>query len=632
MSRIEEISAVKRHTWLRLLAVLFAFTLVAAACGDDDDDAEESTDETSEDGGADEGEEGGEDEEGAEGEGDAAGVEGGELIWIHEQEPPDLHLDDPNNNLSITSWIQQGMWESLWGVASDTTFFPELLAEEPEVTDNGDNTFTIDMVLRDGLTWSDGEPLTAEDVEFTFNVVMETDDSGEFVYLLGDRTGWDTITDFTVSSDTEFSVTWEGFYSGYKALWSRSTSVMPSHAFGEGAGAAEVNEALREWQGPDGGLPSSGPLVFEEWNRGVSMTFSKNESYHGSVSPDVTNDGPAHVDTVTLTFATDTDTEIQALKAGEAHILFSQPQTAFGEELASDENFTVASLAGPVYEHWGFNLLNPHLAKPEVREAIAYAMDKEAVVTTLYAPLFGDLLPTAGLGNTYWMSNQPAYEDHQTEYAGANVDAARAALESAGYVDEGGVYTHPEDGELSLRVGTTGGNALRELQQQLIQAQLAEAGIDIVIDNVPGGAYFSERPFAEAAVEASTTQGASGDPTIWDITQFAWVGGPWPGGNTAAYRSGSGNNPYAYANEAFDTLATECDATVDEEERATCYNEADLMVTALTDDGQGLVVIPLTQKPSFYTYNNTLLAGAAVSPDANDAGPLVNVVDYQLAE
>jgi peptide/nickel transport system substrate-binding protein len=46
-----------------------------------------------------------------------------------------------------------------------------------------------------------------------------------------------------------------------------------------------------------------------------------------------------------------------------------------------------------VYEHWGFNLLNPHLSKPEVREAIAYAIDKGEVLEGLYTPLFGDLLP-----------------------------------------------------------------------------------------------------------------------------------------------------------------------------------------------------------------------------------------------
>ena len=111
----------------------------------------------------------------------------------------------------------------------------------------------------------------------------------------------------------------------------------------------------------------------------------------------------------------------------------------------------------------------------------------------LYTPIFGDLLPPNGLGNTYWMSNQPTYEDHQGDagYGQGNIEAARAKLEEAGYVDEGGVFTHPTDGPLTLRVGTTGGNRLREVQQQLLQEQLSEAGFDIQINNVEGGDYFS---------------------------------------------------------------------------------------------------------------------------------------------
>jgi len=167
-------------------------------------------------------------------------------------------------------------------------------------------------------------------------------------------------------------------------------------------------------------------------------------------------------------------------------------------------------------------------------------------------------------------------------------------------------------------VGTTGGNQLRELQQQLIQAQMAAAGIEIVIENLPGGEYFSV-PFG-------------GDPTIWEITQFAWVGGPWPGSQTFSYRTGSGNNPYGYANADFDAKADECDQIVDEAEAAVCYNELDLFVTTLGPDGEsGLIVLPLTQKPSFYAYSNTALSAGAISPDANSAGPIVNVVDFKLA-
>ena len=607
----------KRRLWVSL-ALLSSLALVAAACGDDSDSADDPSEEP--------------------GEEPSEGTPGGTLIWVHEQEPSDLHLDNPENNLTATSWILQSMYDGLYGITSETTFFPELLAEEAEVVENEDGTFTLNYTLRDDLVWSDGEPLTSADVEFNYNFIVEgctTEEDGSItgdgegcVYLLGSRIGYDQITAFEATSETEFSITLAQFFSGYKTLFER---IYPAHGFGEGAGAAEVNAALPELTGPDGILPASGPMVFESWERGSRMTLVRNEEYPGSVSPDVENTGVAHVDGVEIQFVADTDTQVNALLAGEAHVIMTQPQTQF-ETLAESDDFSVESQAGPVYEHWGFNTLNAHLAKAEVREAIAFALDKAEIIELLYAPLFGDLLPTEGLGNTYWMSNQPAYEDHQAEYAGAQVDEARASLEAAGYVEGAdGVYEHPEDGRLSLRVGTTGGNRLREDQQQIIQQQLADAGIEIVIDNVPGGEYFSERVFAEGSILASQSQGAEGDPTIWDITQFAWVGGPWPGGNTSAFLTASGNNPYAFANAEFDELAASCDTIADEDEAATCYNEADTYVTTLENGDDGLVVIPLTQKPSFYGYLTSALATGAISPDADDAGPLVNVVDYQFS-
>lgn len=565
------------------------------------------------------------------------------LIWAHEQEPPDMHLNDPNNNLSITSYIWQALWEDLYGVTVDIEFYPELLAEEAQVTENDDGSVTISHRLRDDLTWSDGEPLTADDVAFTYDVIMEgyDPDTGGGTYLIGSRQGYDQITDFTVVSDTEFEVTYEPFFAGWKSLF---TNVFPEHAFGDGAGAAEVNEALRSWTGVDGeSLPSSGPMVFDSWDQGVAMNLVRNDSYHGSVSPDAQNDGPACVDGVQINWVVDTDAQVNALKAGEAHVVFTQPQLAF-EEINGDERFTVAATPGPIFEHWGLNVLNPHLAKPEVREALAFAVDKEQVVTTLYAPILGDVLPTEGLGNTIWMANQSAYEDHQGSagYGMGDTASAREALESAGYVEGAdGIYEHPDDGRLSLRVGTTGGNALRELQQQIIQAQMKEAGIEITIDNVPGSDYFTTRPFSADNLLSSASGGELGDPTLVDIMQFAWVGGPWPGGQIASYLSGAvvedeeGNpvpatgNPYGFRSEGFDARADECNATIDDDERAACYNDLDLFATTLeSDPEQGLFMIPLTQKPDFFAYSNELLSKGAVGPDANSAGPLANVVDF----
>ncbi len=559
----------------------------------------------------------------------AAGASGGTLIWAHEQEPPDMHLDDPNNNLSVTSWIRSALIEGLYGVDGSTSYYPELIDGEADVVSNDDGTVTFNYTLRDGLMWSDGTPVTAADVEYTMDINLEgcdfeAEESG-CVYLRGDRTGYDLVTEYGATSDTEFSMTLTNFFAGWKGLLNE---VYAAHAYG--ADATEVNANLPEWANADGVLPSSGPMVFDTWDRGVSMSMVRNDNYAGSVSPDAANNGVAYVDGVQINFVTDTDAQINALKAGEAHIVMTQPQLAFGERLSTDENFTVASSAGPVFEHWGLNLLNDHLADPLVREALAYGIDKTEVMAGLYTPLFGDNLPAEGLGGTYWMSNQPAYIDAQKVYEGKQSDAAKANLEAAGYSDSGdGIMEHPDRGRLTLRVGTTGGNALRELQQQIIQSQLAESGIEIIIDNVPGGAYFAERPFADEALAASASGGAEGDPTIWDITQFAWVGGPWPGGQSASYLGGNGNNPYGFNNADFDARAPECDATVDDAVRADCYNELNRYVTTLEIDSEtGLFMIPLTQKPSYYGYLSSVLSGAGVAPDAQGAGPLANVVDF----
>ena len=592
---------------ISLLGIVLAFTLIAAACGDSGSNAPAQ----------------------------ASGKSGGTLIWAHEQEPPDLSLEDPNNNLTVTSWIWRAMLEGLYGVDSSTSYYPQLLDGEATLTDNGDGTFTVSGNLRKGLKWSDGDALDTADLVGTFNIDMEgctaaTNDAPadceNGVYTIGDRTGLDMITSINAASDTEFSFDMNGYFAGWKGLFGR---LFPSHVIPD---ATTANNLFPEWKLANGDpIPSSGPMTFSSWNRGVSIDLVRNDNYNGSVSPDAKNPGIAFVDGVRINFVVDTDAQINALKTGEAEVIMTQPQLAFGDRLASDPNITLAASAGPVFEHWGFNLLNEHLADPNVREALLFALDKSEVMAALYTPLFGDLLPAEGLGATYWLSNQPAYNDHQADYAGAQIDQAQAKLEASGYVlGADGFYEHPDRGRLSLRVGTTGGNGLRELQEQLIQEQMKNAGIEIVIDNVPGGAYFGERPFSEAALAASASLGAEGDSTIWDITQFAWVGGPWPGGQTAAYKSTSGDNPYGYHNDAFDAKSDECDGTVDEAAQATCYDELDKFVTQIQADGSGLVVMPLTQKPSFYAFNSKELAQNGVSPDANNSGPLENVQDYQF--
>jgi peptide/nickel transport system substrate-binding protein len=141
-------------------------------------------------------------------------------------------------------------------------------------------------------------------------------------------------------------------------------------------------------------------------------------------------------------------------------------------------------------------------------------------------------------------------------------------MEDAGYeLGDDGVWEHPDDGPASLRVGTTGGNQLRELQQRVLQQQLDEAGFEIVIDNVQGADYFRERPFSDEHAACVTSLGEEGTCDLFDITQFAWVGDPWPGFQHIAFRSQGPNNPYGYANDDVDELMDECEDLLDPAER-----------------------------------------------------------------
>lgn len=557
------------------------------------------------------------------------------LVWAHDVEPPDLHLDDPVNRLPITSWIREGLLESLFGVDVNLEHYPELLAAEPTVTANENRSVVIEYRLRDGLRWSDGEPLTSADVAYTHEILTEgctTEPDGSLldginegcVYAMADRRGLDLVTDFEVVSDTRFTVTMAAFYPDWRSLYRH---IYAAHAYG--ADAAAVNRNLRTMQSESATLPTSGPLVFESWRRGVSMTLVRNDNYHGSVSPDATNPGLPSVDEVRIQFVPTPQVLVDVLAAGSAHLVMTTAKAEF-EPLVGSEDFEVSATRGSLWEHWGFNVLNRHLAKPQVRLAIALAIDKEELSRDVFGALYGPVADELVLGNAYWLTSQAPYVDHQAELNAADPAQAAAVLEEAGYVrGSDRVFRHPVDGRLTLRAGTTGGNLLREREQAVLQDQLADAGIEIEIDNVAGGLYFRERPFAPEALAAAASDGAEGDTTVWDITQFARAGGAWPGGQSGAFRSGVASNPYGFGNPEFDTLASECDATVDDAERADCYNRLDLYVTTLDAGEDGLFVVPLGQRPSFTGFVPSRLSAVGAAPDTVAGGPLVNVVDYE---
>ena len=319
---------------------------------------------------------------------------------------------------------------------------------------------------------------------------------------------------------------------------------------------------------------------------------------------------------------------LQAVVDGEADLTISGP----GVELV-DGPPAAAVVAVPAveFEHLGFNLLDPHLADPLVRQAVVAAVDR-AELANVYGPFVGGGITAHGVGNVYWLPGQSGYQDHQPDAADADVTLAAQHLEAAGYtVGGGGVYSHPERGRLTLRLLTNGGDSIRVALQERLVDQLSAAGFDVQPVGRVGGAFLTEGPFAEAALDAAHSGGRSGDPDVWDMVVFAWAGGPWPGLQSGAFRAQSGANPYGYANPEFDAESSRCDGLVDDAERSSCYQDLDTYLTTLNQGESGLVVVPLVERPQFVVYNPDRLEAVPAILDGPTGGPLPTPSAYTLA-
>ncbi len=195
------------------------------------------------------------------------------------------------------------------------------------------------------------------------------------------------------------------------------------------------------------------------------------------------------------------------------------------------------------------------------------------------------------LDNRIWLTGQPEYEAHGKEYAKPDTTKAEALLKQAGYV-KGADGIYAKDGKkLTLRISTTGGNALREQTEQLIQAQLKKVGIDIQIANVQGSAVFDEI-----------------DKGNFDIALFAWVGTPFSVSSTKALFTctagdtgpcSGGSNFGEYSNPKLDTLYAEAISTADKAKSVDLSQQIDEIMW--TD----MATLPLYAKPQYQPYRST---------------------------
>lgn len=260
-------------------------------------------------------------------------------------------------NSRSDNWITNLMYPHLMTISNTGAKQPEL------ATKWGYETPTKGYYdIRPDMTWSDGKPLTAEDVAFTLNAVKKDKPAGtlygQMANFASAKATSKTHVEVDLSAPDSSVLEEVGFWG----------NIVPEHVFGQGSVATFANRG--DWVG-------AGPYTLKQMQVGQSYTLERQKNY-----PLAPGGEPLAAKVVYRVFP-DVNTEILALQSGEVDVIANALPPAQVAKLKATSGVKVAEAAGLGYAHMTYNMTNPELAKLPVRQALAHAVDYDAIRTVV---------------------------------------------------------------------------------------------------------------------------------------------------------------------------------------------------------------------------------------------------------
>ncbi|THV39843.1 ABC transporter family substrate-binding protein [Glycomyces buryatensis] len=485
---------------------------------------------------------------------------------------------------------------------AEWVFNDALLAKAPELTSEG--PLTVEYTLNENAQWSDGEPFRVEDFIYTWYQMSGNADHCDQAQCVPATTDWGAnVASIEETSDGVVTMT---YVDGYlDPEWEfLQTPMYPSHI-------AEAN-GFADWQNDPAVMGASaqyfaetpptwgtGPYVPTDARAGEFVTYEPNENYQGSVDPGL--------EKLTMKVVEGTEAIVTELRQGS--IDGSWPSEFDAEEISKlegDDAITAEVYEGSIWLHIDTNTRNEFLSDEVLRQAVFAAIDNADIISKNYPD-------TEVAPRTNHFFNQ-ASEYHeaflgQTDpvQGSGDADAARAALTDAGYTYDSQDQLTTSGGdevELNFRYGE--GDAVRQTTGELVQAYLAEIGIDVELQAIPDGELGNVLAEGE-----------------FDLIIYGWSGTPaFTTAPNQYFASDSGSNFGGYTMDGLDEALAKVRSTTDIAEAAGFANEVDAMVMPAA------FTLPIFDEPQSTVYNSNTMSGITVNGNSQ-AGPMWDVRNWE---
>ncbi|MEP7285343.1 MAG: peptide ABC transporter substrate-binding protein [Chloroflexota bacterium] len=505
------------------------------------------------------------------------------------QEPDNLNYF--YSNLSFAQWAVQLGTAALWDYDEHLKAVPVLVAEVPTVANGGTSKDgkTTTIKLKKGLKWSDGEPLTADDVVFTYNMIKDKANNmaqGAQIQEAVDKA--EKVDDVTVKLTTNTPQPYAENLAG-----SQNFNVLPAHILQPIYDKDKSIEKADYNQNP---TVFSGAYMLKEWKRGASMTWVVNPNYEGK---------KPSIETLVLQFFPDPESAYAAFAAGQIDYVPNLQPSDPPKIAGLTKNATFVNVYGGFRESLWLNVRtdkfpeagHPALKDVRVRQAIRLGVNRRGLVKNL----LGDAVPVA---ESLYASSP--FENKKLKFVEYDPAAAEKLLDAAGWVkgadgvrESKGVPDVKDGTKLELKYSTTPA-AQRKANQAVIQQDLAKIGIKVTLENFPADNFFGQFKdggitsggkfdIAEYANNTVTTNPANARVFFCDDIPSDAVPG--------------GQNNVGYCNPKLDDLWKVTEQALDPAEG---QKAADEIQTILAEDVPNII---LYDRPDQYTYNPTRFVG-----------------------